>query len=134
MGSSRAGGVTKALIPPSKRLGNEGALGVQSRGNLERPAVEEWEVVVVVGLSLLEIGPSTESSSDSISITFSQENRAGDAWATVRGTATARVEGVGEGMGARGARTPRHPSTASQDTSQLGPFFLIQNHPRVQIS
>jgi len=96
VGSSRAGGVTKALVPPSKRSGNEGALGVRSRGDAEQPAVEEWEAVVVVGLSLLEIGPSAESSSDSISTTFSQENGVGDAWAAVKGTATAGVEEVGE--------------------------------------
>ena len=82
MGILGAGGVTEALVPPAKRSGKEGTLGVWSRGDVERPAVKEWEVVVVVGLSLLEIGPSAESSSNSISATFSQENRAGDPWAS----------------------------------------------------
>ena len=100
----RAGGVTEALVPPSKRSGNEGALGVLSRGVAERLAVEEWEVFAVVGLSHLEIGPSAESSSDLISTILSQEHGVGDAWAALRGNGTAGVEGVGEGATVAEAR------------------------------
>jgi len=45
-----------------------------------------------------------------------------------------RSSGRGKGVKGRGARTPRHPLTTSKDTSQLGPFLLIQHHPYVQIS
>jgi len=63
----------------------------------------------------------------------------GDVWATTKGTATAGMEGVAEGAAVaearvRGACIPRRPFTPSKDTSQLGPFLLIQNHPCVQIS
>ena len=65
-GSSRAGGVAKALIPP--KSGIKGALVVQSPGEAERPVEEEWEAPAGVGL--LKIGPSVEFSSESISTTL----------------------------------------------------------------
>jgi len=71
----------------------EEAFDVWSRSDVGKLAVEEWEVVVVVGLSLLKTSPSAESSSDSISTTLlSRGGGAGDGWAAARGTATIGVE------------------------------------------
>jgi len=108
VGSSGADGAVGAFSPPSssaKRPGGDEALGVWSQSDVEQPVVEDWEAVAVVGLSLLKTGPSTESSSDSISTTLlSQGGGASDTWAAARMTMTIGVQGVGEGATVAGTR------------------------------
>ena len=59
---------------------------------------EECETITGVGLGLLQIGPSEESSSDLITTALPlQGSGVGDDWTAARGTATPGVERVGEG-------------------------------------
>jgi len=46
-----------------REQGNDGRM---TRGETEQPVEEEWETIIGVGFDLLEIDPSAEFSSDSI--------------------------------------------------------------------
>jgi len=78
-------GLQGVLSPPpssARRPRGKEALGGWCRSDAGQPAMEEQEVVAIIGLRLLKTGPSAESSSDSISTTpfsSSRGGRAGDA-------------------------------------------------------
>jgi len=77
----------------------------QFRGEAERPIEEECETITSIGLGLLQVGPSEESSSDSITTALPlQWSGVGDDWMATRGTKASELEKVGEGAAVATAR------------------------------